>query len=529
MALLLPPAELQFCDANGNPYAGGTLATYIPGTTTPATTWTNAGETVANTNPIVLDAAGRCILYGNGVYRTILTDVFSNLIFDQLTSSAISDAMQPVALSSTLTAARTAMGIDAEIATAIAAYAAGTPVNRVAIALNTTWYVDGTLGNDAHSGLASGAGAFATVQHALTILATLYDGRGFGGTISVASGTFNVGAGLVADGPFVGFSSVVLACSATKSSVILQATGSTLTVQHGAILYINGGFELDCSVAGNNVLQALFGGQCYLAGPVTFGPIPGAAILYATRFGYIEIDADIWINGGTSGNLIQASHSGNVRHTVGAIIHFNANHNFTDCTLYALLGDITITASANFSIGAWAITGMQYRASENGIIQWALDTGGNSIPGSVIGLEELGGRYDYGNSPLETASGSFTVNMATIGTGSVTITPGFTPGVVDFICTAGAASPAIAGTGFATLNAGGAIGQPAISGNYSMAGGTQGAQPSATTCLQYFTGASIGVAGVANTPLVNGLTIAFVTFGAATGTLTVYWKARRGI
>ena len=32
---LLPEPELQFIDANGNPYAGGTLALFEPGTTTP--------------------------------------------------------------------------------------------------------------------------------------------------------------------------------------------------------------------------------------------------------------------------------------------------------------------------------------------------------------------------------------------------------------------------------------------------------------------------------------------------------------
>jgi hypothetical protein len=36
VAILLPAPELQFCDADGKPYAGGSLATYIPGTSTPA-------------------------------------------------------------------------------------------------------------------------------------------------------------------------------------------------------------------------------------------------------------------------------------------------------------------------------------------------------------------------------------------------------------------------------------------------------------------------------------------------------------
>lgn len=52
-------AGAQFFDNNGDPLSGGLLYTYASGTTTPATTWTSISGAVANTNPIVLDAAGR--------------------------------------------------------------------------------------------------------------------------------------------------------------------------------------------------------------------------------------------------------------------------------------------------------------------------------------------------------------------------------------------------------------------------------------------------------------------------------------
>ena len=52
-------AGAQFFDANGAPLAGGLLYVYTAGTTTPATTWTTNSGAVANTNPIVLDSAGR--------------------------------------------------------------------------------------------------------------------------------------------------------------------------------------------------------------------------------------------------------------------------------------------------------------------------------------------------------------------------------------------------------------------------------------------------------------------------------------
>lgn len=52
-------AGAQFFDANGVPLSGGLLYTYLAGTSTPATTFTSPSGTTNNTNPIVLNAAGR--------------------------------------------------------------------------------------------------------------------------------------------------------------------------------------------------------------------------------------------------------------------------------------------------------------------------------------------------------------------------------------------------------------------------------------------------------------------------------------
>lgn len=62
MALNLSPlggAGWQFFDNNGVPLAGGLLYSYAAGTTTPLTTYTTSSGVTPNTNPIVLDAAGR--------------------------------------------------------------------------------------------------------------------------------------------------------------------------------------------------------------------------------------------------------------------------------------------------------------------------------------------------------------------------------------------------------------------------------------------------------------------------------------
>ena len=49
----------QFFDNNGVPLAGGLIYTYQAGSSTPLTTYTTNNGTTPNSNPIILDAAGR--------------------------------------------------------------------------------------------------------------------------------------------------------------------------------------------------------------------------------------------------------------------------------------------------------------------------------------------------------------------------------------------------------------------------------------------------------------------------------------
>jgi hypothetical protein len=83
---LLPPGKMCLDDANGNPLVGGTVNFYVPSTTTPKTTWKDANQITANTNPVVLDSAGCAVIYGEGVYRQIVKDSLGNLVWDQLTA-----------------------------------------------------------------------------------------------------------------------------------------------------------------------------------------------------------------------------------------------------------------------------------------------------------------------------------------------------------------------------------------------------------------------------------------------------------
>lgn len=56
---IAPSMRQQFEDGNGNPYVGGKLFTYAAGSSTKQATYTDSTGSTANTNPIILDAAGR--------------------------------------------------------------------------------------------------------------------------------------------------------------------------------------------------------------------------------------------------------------------------------------------------------------------------------------------------------------------------------------------------------------------------------------------------------------------------------------
>ena len=90
VAALLPDGMQQYFDNNGNPLAGGSVYYYAPNTTTFQTTWQNSNQTIVNTNPVILDGAGRALIYGVGTYRQVVYDQLHNLIWDQLTSSGAS-------------------------------------------------------------------------------------------------------------------------------------------------------------------------------------------------------------------------------------------------------------------------------------------------------------------------------------------------------------------------------------------------------------------------------------------------------
>lgn len=87
MAVNLSPiwgAGAQLLDNSGNVLSGGKIYTYAAGTTTPATTYTSSTGGTANSNPIILNSAGRVPyeiwLTDGTVYKFVLKDSNDTLI-----------------------------------------------------------------------------------------------------------------------------------------------------------------------------------------------------------------------------------------------------------------------------------------------------------------------------------------------------------------------------------------------------------------------------------------------------------------
>lgn len=99
---IAPQARLQFTDANGLPIVGGKLFTYLAGSSTKQSTFTTSTGASSNTNPIILDSAGRTpsgVWLTSGIsYKFILapatdTDPPTSPIFTEDNITGINDAL----------------------------------------------------------------------------------------------------------------------------------------------------------------------------------------------------------------------------------------------------------------------------------------------------------------------------------------------------------------------------------------------------------------------------------------------------
>ena len=232
-------AGAQFFDDNGNPLSGGKVYTYAGGTTTPLATYTTSAGTVANANPIILDAAGRTPdeiwLNVGTLYKFIVKTSVDVLVGTYDGIPAINDPYSINALLGSVTGTNT---IAANATPAITAYAAGATYSFIAVNTNTAAVTISINGLPAKSITKNGSAALVAGDiQAGKLMWVEYDGTTFqlinnaiyGG--SITNGTIvSLTAPLGADSGGTG-----LATIAANSVMLGNGIAAVQTVAPGAV------------------------------------------------------------------------------------------------------------------------------------------------------------------------------------------------------------------------------------------------------------------------------------------------------
>lgn len=128
MASLLPQPKQLFQDNAWNPLVGGQIFTYAAGTLTPKATYQDSALTVLNTNPVVVNARGEALMFGDGAYRIIAKDSSGNTLYDvdnvesasSLASTAVSSIRSDLASTTDVAKGDALIGIKRTLAQSIA-------------------------------------------------------------------------------------------------------------------------------------------------------------------------------------------------------------------------------------------------------------------------------------------------------------------------------------------------------------------------------------------------------------------------
>lgn len=121
---IMPSPVFTGLDNNGDPLAGGLLYVYLAGTSTPTTVYSDQALTIPLSNPVVLDSAGRAIVFLDaGSFKFVLHDADDALIWT-------SDGVQSTHTNQTALGDVFFFGGDASSPITAAAYPAGATYDK---------------------------------------------------------------------------------------------------------------------------------------------------------------------------------------------------------------------------------------------------------------------------------------------------------------------------------------------------------------------------------------------------------------
>ena len=255
-----------------------------------------------------------------------------------------------------------------------------------------TFYVDPLNGNDNNDGLATGTGAFLTIQGAYNVVRSHLDCIGGFPTIQLADGTYSVGSGVNINYSLVGSAQLLIqGNNTTPGNVIVScsAGGSCFTVRDGGATVTLSGMTLSTAGNGSTLLNVSQNAVCDIcsAGPVNFNAAPLGVHISANTWASVNVLGNYTVNGSASDHILCEN---NAYINYGSFIVTGASGlAFTTFAGAVNGGVISAGGSAMTFSGFSGVTGVKYSATMNGVIA----SNSTVYPGGTAGTTSTGGQY----------------------------------------------------------------------------------------------------------------------------------------
>jgi hypothetical protein len=247
----------------------------------------------------------------------------------------------------------------------------------------TTWYVDGTSGSDSNDGLSSGAGAFATIQHAVDVVSGLYDFGPYQATISVADDTYTDPTVL---GNYVGqLPPLIQGNTTTPANCVINCTDEVPfnSSAHWRIA----GFKILGGLASYGLINAVANSLVEVSN-IEFGAAATNVIhMAATDGGVIRVQTNYAISGGAYAH-VQAANNAFIFAGFRTVTITNTP-GFTNAFARSLISGTVYLRSNTYSGSA---TGVRYLADRLGLIH-VNGAGATYLPGDSAGSVTNSGVY----------------------------------------------------------------------------------------------------------------------------------------
>jgi hypothetical protein len=245
-----------------------------------------------------------------------------------------------------------------------------------------TFQVNHTSG--AGDGLATGSGAFSTIQVAINFILENVDVAGHNVSIQVANETF-AEAATVYDKPLGADQIFITGNPGTPSSCLWQTSSCAIAARDYGTCTLNG-FKFVATTTGCQAINASQFGTIDFSN-IIFGSFSSGQHIAVGALGSINSTGNYTISD-TFNTHVQVIGFGNFSQAGITTITFTQNLS-VNYFYQVVCGFVNMGSSVTFNQSAGTLTGQKYIVSLNGVIS----ASGNTLPGTVAGGTSTGGQY----------------------------------------------------------------------------------------------------------------------------------------